>query len=117
MKPKSVWGMTFTGLVLTAGLAVAGNGLVQLHPTHDLASLERLVNCGGGFGAEADRTEQRHIRQYSTCLYRSDPVDSARSVSHCSGGSSGVGGNCCQEAAQNGEGSHSDPDVILHWRL
>jgi hypothetical protein len=117
MKPKTVWGMTFTGLVLTAGLAVAGNGLAQLHPTHDLASLERLVNCGSGFGAEADRTEQRHIRQYSACLYLSDPVDSARSASHCSSGSSGAGGNCGGEAAQNGEGSHSDPDALVHSRL
>jgi hypothetical protein len=117
MKPKSVWAMTFTGMVLTAGLAVAGNGLAQLHPTHDLASLELLVNCSGGFGAQADRSEGRHIRQYSACLYLSDPVDSARSVSHCSGGSSSAGGNCGQEAAQSGEGSHSDPDALVHSRL
>jgi hypothetical protein len=114
MKPKSVWGMTFTGLVLTAGLAVAGNGLAQLHPTHDLASIERLVNCGGGFGTQADRTEGHHIRQYSACVYLSDPIESARSVSQCSGGS---GGNCGQEAAQNGEGTDSDPDALLHSRL
>jgi hypothetical protein len=113
MKPKSVWVMTFTGLVLTAGLAVAGNGLAQLHPTHDLASLELLVNCSGGFGAQADRTEERHIRQYSACLYLSDPVESARSVSRCSGSSDG---NCSREAAQNREGSHCDSDALLHWR-
>jgi hypothetical protein len=113
MKPKSVWVMTFTGLVLTAGIAVAGNGLVQLHPGNDLASIEQLVNCGGGFGAQADRTEGRRIRQYSACLYRSGPVDPARSVSQCSGGS---GGNCGREAAENGEGSSSDPDVALRRR-
>jgi hypothetical protein len=117
MKPRSVCLMTFTGLVLTAGLAVAGSGLARLHPTHDLASVELIVNCSGDFGAQADRTEERHIRQYSACLYLSDPVESARSVSQCPGGSSGPGGNCGGEAAQNGEGSHSDPDVRLHWRL
>lgn len=114
MKPNSVWLMTFTGLVLIAGLVAAGNSLVPLHPTRDLASLALLVDCGGGLEAQTARTEGQHIRLYSACLDRGDPVESARSAAQCSGGS---GGACGRESAQTGEAANSDPDALHHWRL
>jgi hypothetical protein len=117
MKTNSVCVMTFTGLVLTAALVVAGNGLAQLHPTHDLASLALLVNCGGGFEAQVARTEGQHIGQYSVCLYRSDPVESARSASLCSGGTGSSGEDCGRESAQKREVALRYPDALLHWRL
>ena len=114
MKTKSKWILTFAGLTLTAALVVLGCALVQLHPIHHIEYLAILVNCSGGFEAHAAWTEQQHVSQYSVCLDRSVPVESARSASHCSGG---PGGDCGRESAQREEELHSDPDALHHWRL
>ena len=83
---NSVWVVTLTGLMLTAGLAAAAYAAVNVHPVHHLEYLTRVVNCGetveGQPGASA--AEAQHVRQYSVCLDRGTQVESSRSVSQCS---------------------------------
>ncbi len=109
MKPNSTWAMAVTGLMLTAGLVVAGCRLADQHPMQHFASLTTLVNCSGGFEAQTAGTEQQHIRQYSACLDRST-VESVRSASRCSGG------DCSTAPAQERDHAQSAPDD-RRWRL
>ena len=97
-----VWVVTLAGLMLTAGLAAAAYAAVNVHPVHHLEYLTRVVNCGetvegqpGGATAEA-----QHVRQYSVCLDRSTRVESARSVSQCSGDDCGTNSAPAQKQPQ-----------------
>jgi hypothetical protein len=92
---NSAWVVTFTGLMLTAGLAAAAYAAVNVHPVHRLEYLTRVVNCETVEGQpSAIAAEAQHVRQYSVCLDRSTPVESARSVTQCSSD------NCGTESAQ-----------------
>jgi hypothetical protein len=81
-----------------------------LHPIYHLEYLALVVNCGAGVEAHAAWTEQQHVPQYSVCLDRSEPVESARSASHCSGG------DCGRESAPRTDEIYSDKDAH-RWRL
>jgi len=110
MKPNSKWIATFTGLTLIAAVVVLSYALVHLHPIYHLEYLALVVNCGAGVEAHAAWTEQQHVPQYSVCLDRSEPVESARSASHCSGG------DCGRESAPRTDEIYSDKDAH-RWRL
>ncbi len=113
MKPNSIWVIAFSGMVLIAGLLVAGHALVQAHAMQHVEYLTLLVNCGGGFEAHAAWTEQQHVRQYTVCLDRRESAESAQTVSHtgCSGG------DCGRQSVPEQEQTESVPDALRHWRL
>lgn len=112
MKPNSKWILTFAGLTVTAALLVLSCTLVNLHPIHRIEYVALLVNCSGGFEAQAARTEHQQVSQYSVCLDRSGTVEASRSVSQCADGN---GGNCGEVSAK--EEISGNRDTFHHSRL